>query len=193
MADKKEVENTKNSSIELKKETKVQDIKEEKKETKDELSVLKSMSKEDNKKAFKPIRKVRIDLIIFGVLIYILGISTGLFVGVGISQGDLSLTSFQRFFSSENQIQVQDIGSNASDSGTNNGIVINNAADVKSGAGGVAGGGGSAGGSGAGSAGGSQVTYAGDTPQTDGGGSGGGLTGSDSENYPVEDTTPKGD
>jgi hypothetical protein len=157
----------------------------------DELSVLKNIEKDDSKKAFKPIRKVRIDLIIFGVLIYILGIFTGLFVGVGMSEGDLSLTSFQRFFSSENQIQVQDMGDNGTGINADHGIVINNAAGGKS-DGGIMGGG-SGGDSEGGSSGGSSVTYMGDTPVSGGGDNQGSITGPDSENYPVVNTTPVAD
>jgi len=53
--------------------------------------------------------KLRFDLIIFGVLIYILGIFTGIFLGVAVSEGDVSASSFQRFFSSEDEIVVEDV------------------------------------------------------------------------------------
>jgi hypothetical protein len=159
------------------------------KDNNDSLEVLKSMKTEDKEKAFKPIRKIRIDLVIFGILIYILGMFTGLFVGVGISQGDLSLTSFQRFFSSENQIQIEDIGDNETGINANHGIIINNVAGGKSD--GAVIGDGSGEGSGGGSAGGSSVTYMGDAPvDTEHQDS---ITGEDSANYPVVDTTPVAD
>jgi hypothetical protein len=185
MSDEKEVAANKEKSIDIFKDTdknnskedkdKIKDNSKEDKETKDnskssELSVLKDIKKDEPKKAFKPIRKIRVDLVIFGILIYILGIFTGLFIGVGLSQGDLSLNSFQRFFSSADQVQVSDLGNNQTGQNANNGIVINNAASVKSGSSSVSGGLG--GGSDTGGSSDSSVTHISDTPDS---GSGGGF------------------
>lgn len=170
----------------------------------DELSVLNSMEENEPKKAFKPIKKIRIDLVIFGILIYILGIFTGLFIGVGLSQGDLSLNSFQRFFSSADQVQMHDLGNNQTGMNANHGIVINNAASVNSGSSSVSGGG-SGGGSGSkGSSGSSEssVTQVSDTSSntssdsgsnSDNSGGDGGIINLPSYNVSDDNTGPVAD
>lgn len=53
-------------------------------------------------------RHIRIDLIIFGILIYILGMLVGVVVGIGISEGGLSAATFQRFISSEDDVEIEE-------------------------------------------------------------------------------------
>ena len=68
-------------------------------------------------------KHIRIDLVIFGILIYILGMLVGIILGIGISEGELSIASFQRFISSEEDVQIEDAPSD--DVGTNKAVVVN--------------------------------------------------------------------
>jgi hypothetical protein len=127
----------------------------------------------------QPKKKFRLDLVIFVILIYTLGIFTGIFASVGIAQGDVSLNSFQRFFSSQDSVIVEDINQdNLKDSPQ--GIVIDKSTTSQKNDDVVLGGGSESSGSGIGT-----VVQNPDTSVDDDGGSG--LFEPDTENYPVPD------
>jgi hypothetical protein len=77
-------------------------------------------------------KKIRIDLIIFGILIYILGMLTGIFVGVGLSEGEISLSTFQRVFSKEDEVVIEDIVDDSNNTASQ-AIIMNPNTDIKSG------------------------------------------------------------